>query len=241
MTSGKGLVGWIDQGRWPQATKERAISKDQKGLSAELLDAAKSGDESRVRSLLAAGADPNVQGIGRLTPLHHVADSRAGCVNCAEALVAAGADPNVQGTDGRAPLHYAAARGSEYLVDFLVAAGADADLRCKDGLSPLHWAALGESENVVKALLSSGADPNAQRENGLTPLHYSTGSPLKDKEKNLGVVKALLAAGADPSLPDDRGRLAKDWATEECKSVIEEAEILACLPPATAASKRPPL
>lgn len=204
MTSGKGLVGWIDRGRQPQSTKETAISKHQKDLSAELLDAAKNGDESRVRSLLAAGADPNARG-----------------------------------ADGWAPLHYAASRGSEDLVNFLIASGAEADLRSEDGLSPLHRAATRESENVVKALLAAGADPNARLENGLTPLHYATGSPLKDK--NLGVVKALLAAGADPSIPDDRGRLAKDWATAECKAVLEESELLACLPPATAASKQPPL
>lgn len=234
------MVGWTDRGRWPQATnKETAISKGEKSLSAELLDAAKDGDESRVRSLLAAGADPNGQGVGFLTPLLHVADSRAGCVGCAEALIAAGADPNARGMHGWAPLHFAASRGSEDLVNFLIASGADADIRCKDGLSPLHWAASKESENVVKALLASGADPNAQRENGFTPLHYATGSSLRGR--NVSVVKALLAAGADPSLPDDRGRLAKDWATEECKSVIEEAEILACLGPATAASKQPPL
>lgn len=242
LTSGKSLIGWIDRGRGPQATKETAISKDQKDLSAELLDAAKNCNESHIRSLLAAGADPNARGADGLTPLLHVADSGAGCVACAEALIAAGADPNAQGADGRAPLHYAAVRGLEDLVNFLIAAGADADIRCEDGLSPLHRASVSVSENVVKALLAAGADPNAQTsENGFTPLHYASGYSSIHDDENLGVIKALLAAGADPSLQEHRGRRPKDWTTDACKSVIEEAEILACLGPATAASKRPPL
>jgi hypothetical protein len=92
-----------------------------------LVAAARAGDAAAVRSLVAAGADPDLPMPGNgWTPLIHAVHtrSRAGV----RALLEAGADPNRTGSGGQRPLLMAAGYGEAELVALLLAGGADPHL-----------------------------------------------------------------------------------------------------------------
>ena len=79
-----------------------------------------------VPTLLAAGADANVQDEAGRTALHLAA--MKGGTKAIAALINAGADLNVQDTDGRTPMHWAARRGHTKAVAVLMNAGADPNI-----------------------------------------------------------------------------------------------------------------
>ncbi|MDX6564365.1 MAG: uncharacterized protein QOE10_27, partial [Gaiellales bacterium] len=102
-----------------------------------LCAAASWGHRGVVRSLLAAGADPNMPESDGFTPLIWAA--RGGWYECAVDLLDAGADPNQAERGGRTPLHLAAQEGWLRLVRLLLERGADPRIADEDGRTP--WAA----------------------------------------------------------------------------------------------------
>jgi ankyrin repeat protein len=88
----------------------------------DLAIAARTGDTARIRTLVAAGHDPNRRdrGLNHWTPLlHAIHKGRRGAV---EALIAAGANVNAGAPH---PLVMAAGNGQADIVRSLLAAGAD--------------------------------------------------------------------------------------------------------------------
>jgi uncharacterized protein len=73
-----------------------------------------------VRTLLSAGADPNMRQSGGGTPLHAAAMNAD--VASVESLLAAGADPSATTEDGKSVLEMAEERGDEATVDRIRAA-----------------------------------------------------------------------------------------------------------------------
>ena len=121
-------------------------------------------------TLIAAGADVNINNSSRNTPLHYAA-----LVTIAAMLIAAGADVNAQVIIGRprngTPLHEAVLDGNVPVMSVLLAAGADVNARGLNGHTPLHDATNNHSRvSVVSALLAAGADVNAKDRKGETPL-----------------------------------------------------------------------
>jgi ankyrin repeat protein len=74
-----------------------------------LVQAARSGDAKRVRSLLDAGADVNAFGNGRTTPL--MAAAEAGNEDVARALIERHADANLRNAKGQTAAEVAEAAG----------------------------------------------------------------------------------------------------------------------------------
>src|SRR5437667_1038448 len=102
-----------------------------------------------VRSLLAAGADPNAATNHRQSgPLHYAADGYINGpawdakrqVKTIRCLLDAGAEINAQDKNGATPLHRAVRTRCAAAVRYLLQAGADPTLKNKPGSTPFHLA-----------------------------------------------------------------------------------------------------
>jgi len=107
-------------------------------------------NEDAVRTLLAAGADPNelsTASFARVTPLGTAATF--GATDLAAILLEHGADTERTAEHGNTPLHSAAANGNRALVELLLAHGADRRARLADGRSAADLAANDEIRALV--------------------------------------------------------------------------------------------
>ncbi len=132
-----------------------------------LMAAAYYGHKKVVKTLLEAGANPNLlsddDGLGMgMTALMLVAGSffahnRQAIVKL---LLSGGADVNQQGTRGRTAIFYAALAGSGYrdCVETLIAAGANLDLRDDRGHTVLTAVAAAENYPLLNLLIQSGVN-----------------------------------------------------------------------------------
>ena len=173
-----------------------------------LIDAAKSGDEPRVRAIvvsdpaLAAGRLPSGE-----SPL--MAALYRGHTGVVATLIELGADldlfasaatghveglrraletadpVNAYAYDGWTPLHLAAFFGRLDAARVLLDAGADPHAISRNSLrnTPLHAAAAGRHEAVARLLLDRGADPHAVDAGGYTPsaIALENGIALEDR------------------------------------------------------------
>jgi uncharacterized protein len=122
--------------------------------SAELFDAVKSGNVTKVEQLLAAGADPNARGGVGLTPLISAAmDGRA---EIGKLLLNNGADINAKSDSGMTALMLAAALGQKEMAQLLLDNGADAGIRDRSGLTAYQIASARRHEETA-ALLKPGS------------------------------------------------------------------------------------
>lgn len=162
-----------------------------------VIDAAKAGDEARLRVLL--DGDPglaNARGWRGITPLIEAA-SNADSVVVVRLLLERGADPLAVWSDGYTALHRAV--GGE-VAELLVAAAGVPGLRARDrwGRTPLYSAVDHGHAEVVRVLLAAGSDPSVLVEDA--PGSDGPISPL-DVAKDPVIVGLLLAAGASVHTP----------------------------------------
>jgi ankyrin repeat protein len=148
------------------------------------------GDTESARTLLNAGADPNLQ-IPDWGGTALIIASTMGQADIVEALLNKGADPNYRDKNSFTALH-AAVRDSDY--------GEDAAQRAR-------------AVATVKVLLAHGADVNARLHQekptvrALNELQFEGATPLAlaAEVNNLDAIKVLVAAGADPNIPTSMG------------------------------------
>jgi ankyrin repeat protein/beta-lactamase regulating signal transducer with metallopeptidase domain/6-phosphogluconolactonase (cycloisomerase 2 family) len=157
-----------------------------------------SGDISRVKSLIAGGADVNARAGAGWTPLHTAV--RSGNKEMAESLISAGADLNAVNTNnGLTPLVVAAMSGRTDMVELLARRGADVNKRNSELDTPLHLAARDGDPNVVDTLVRNGADVHTKNNSGDTPLHYAS------MYGQIPIASLLLERGADINAKSDPG------------------------------------
>ncbi|GBF91654.1 hypothetical protein Rsub_03958 [Raphidocelis subcapitata] len=129
-----------------------------------LLSAASEGDASKLRELIAEGANVDEQDEEGRTALHFAAGY--GELECARLLVDAGASVDLVDHNKNTALHYAAGYGQADSVKLLLDSGADKAAKNEDEKTALEVAQLNEHAEVV-ALLdlgrggSEGAPPPA--------------------------------------------------------------------------------
>jgi ankyrin repeat protein len=110
-----------------------------------LADAARAGDLTTIRTLIARGADPNqAAGQNNWTPLLHAIHK--GQIKSVEALLDGGADVNRIAGDGFTPLMMAAGYGYTDIVELLLRRGANPRLAGADGVRPLDLAVGGVAD-----------------------------------------------------------------------------------------------
>ena len=186
----------VEQSAWGRAARRRGARREQLALH----EATRSGDEGRVRELLAAGTCPDaVDGAapGLLRPV--LAAALHGHAAILRRLLASGARVDVLNVQGRTPLHLAADQGHAEAVALLASAGAPLEARDLFGQTPLHLASWQDHGEATRRLLAARANPNAADTTGCTPLHLTASEPLPAQ------VRLLLDAGANADARDHHG------------------------------------
>jgi uncharacterized protein len=159
----------------------------------ELLEAAKSGDFTLVKKVLAKGARVDAKDEKGGTALVRAAGE--GHFEVANLLIEQGADVNAKDKYGLTALRQAARRGDLKLVILLLDRGADVGAGTGK-TTALIEAACHDGLEVTRVLLDKGADLNSRAYFGQTALSCAARRGKKD------LVKLLLDRGATPTLGD---------------------------------------
>jgi ankyrin repeat protein len=155
-----------------------------------IADAAKDGNRSLVRELIAQHVDVNQPQPDGLTALHWAA--RADDLEIAKMLIGAGANVKVADRYGLTPLTLAATRGSARMLEVLLGAGADANTALPEGETALMTSARAGNPEAIRVLIAHDADVNAkERALGETALMWAAA------ENHADAVRALLGGHAD--------------------------------------------
>ena len=173
------------------------------GDEAKLMAAVRHTNVDAVRSLIGAGANPNMGDYWRNTPLLEAV--RQDNLELTQILLDAGARPNVKGR-GHTPLGVAARNGNVRLVEMLLRAGADPDRRGDDGDTPAHAAALMGHAAVIDALASSRPDWRLFNREGLSALAVAAANA------QYAAAAALVRAGASVDWGDKKSHPPLWWA-----------------------------
>lgn len=154
-----------------------------------------SGNISKLRKILEAGADPNEdEYLEELIGMYEIEVANLlldfGAVpneNCEQTALTLAAKTrsqqlmarliklgqNIDGNSHASPLGFAAGCGDLPTVKFLVAEGASIDCRTSSGLTPLMVAAYWGHKTIVQFLLDHGANPNlATTKEGITAIEF---------------------------------------------------------------------
>jgi hypothetical protein len=197
-------------------------------LGADLVEAAKQGQATKIKELLASGAAVNALDRRGFTPLMWAA--AAGQLAAVRDLIDGGAAVDHRAADRTTALMLASANGYLEVVRALILRGADVNA-AKDGVTArrlaverghadvaalleqaealggrLLRAAVEGHDAAVRQLLASGAPVNVTDERGATALMIAA------RNGDLGVLQALLSKGADPGIRDASGKGIFEWA-----------------------------
>ena len=154
--------------------------------------------------LLEYGANVNVRGLRKRTPLHKAIYN----VGIVQSLLNKGADINCRQDDLRTPLHLAAQCGELEVARVLIEHKADVDSQDREGKTPLYLLPLDDSDRndnisileLEQLLLECCTDRNIQTTDGWTLLHAAA-----DRGR-LDVAMPLLYFGStNPNAGNEQG------------------------------------
>lgn len=153
-----------------------------------VIEAARNGDRTALRTLIEKKADVNQTDADGATALHWAAYHDD--LESVDLLITAGANVNAANDLGATPLWNASTNGVP-VAKRLLEAGANPNLALIAGETPLMAAARAGQAAVVELLLAKGANADARGPRGQTALMWAA------SERHPDAVTALLAGGAD--------------------------------------------
>lgn len=182
--------------------------------NADLMSAARHGDEQRARDALRRGADASHCDERGESALRVAALSDTeGSAEVIRVLALAGAKVNQKDAKGQTLLHEAVSGHCYKGVRGLLAAGADPNARDRRGETPLHGAALERSKRMMLELIEAGASPAIASEEGVTPLMEAIDGDCA-REAISAMIEAAIHEGASIDEPSAEGRAPLMWAAE---------------------------
>jgi uncharacterized protein len=163
-----------------------------------LMFATERGHTEIVRTLLAAGADPNRQGVPNPSKADNnttalIIAARKGDAECVQLLLKAGAKVNVADMMGNTALLNA--RNAQ-ITELLLKAGADIRAQDREGGSVLRRAVGLMDQRMIRLLIDAGADINARDKMGRTAMFSARGK----------AIQWLVDLGADVNVKDNEGK-----------------------------------
>ncbi|MHC5081687.1 MAG: ankyrin repeat domain-containing protein, partial [Planctomycetota bacterium] len=181
----------------------------------ELVLAAAENNLSKVKALLAEGADPDSKHQA-FTALLFAAQNGHAAV--AEVLVANGAEIDILGQENVTPLYMAAQNGHMDVARVLAERGADVNKARANGWTPLHLAAERADKGLAALLIAKGAVVDGKNQEGWTPLHLAAQGGHGE------ILRLLIAEGADVNQGTQRSWSAMHVAAQN--GHVESMEIL---------------
>jgi ankyrin repeat protein len=140
--------------------------------------------------LIAAGANPHLEGKKGQTALH-VAASNEGSIDSMSVLINAKVNVNLGDSAGDCAGHWAARSGRIENLEFLLAHGARINKRNNAGQTMLFAAVEARRDDVVAVLLDAGAATNIRSASSVSPLELSLMHSVE-------IAARLLRAGVSP-------------------------------------------
>ena len=166
-----------------------------------LMEAVYEGNEIKVKSLLAKGANANARNQYNMPVLVTAAGGNK--TGIAKLLLTHGANIDAH-KDGLTALTMACGKKDRKMVELLLSNRANPNIAMKNGQTAI-FVAVGQGDSeVVKLLLSNGADINWEMQGNLTPLRFA--QSLNQVE----IVRVLLTAGAKSNSSPSRQLLSRE-------------------------------
>jgi len=172
-------------------------STDSRGRTALEVAVLKRQTET-VRRLLKRGANPNVVGPYRKTPLQHTAERGTGPI--AELLIKAGANMNVLGKYRAPPLIDAIHTSQTDVAEALIRGGANLNMTepKRSGGTALHAAIQKRNTRIARLLLEAGADTSLRDRKRRTPAQLAS---RLGQEQIASLIGSRPSAAPRPSGP----------------------------------------
>ncbi len=186
--------------------KSSIDNKNAKGQTALIL-ASIQMQEDLMRSILEAGADPNIQNHKGVTAL--VEATYKGIPSNVSLLLNHGAEVDLADKDGWTPLFWSIYKNYYPITKTVIESNTNINHVSIDGMSPLIFATKEGNTAIATLLLSKGAtNPDLQDNDGMTALmHASVGG-------HKTIVKKMLDRGARTDLLSRENKTARGLAEE---------------------------
>lgn len=181
-----------------EAHEDRFAENNDLGNNELLMEAAKAGKDSKIKSLLGEGISTDYSDENGRSALHWAAEY--GYMRVVYTLIEAGWDINAMDDKKQTPLHVACDHHNGNVAACMISQACKFRTQDTNGFTPLHRAIHTNLETIACMLCNLGADVNAKTKTGWTPLHEAA------RTGNEYVVRKLIKDGADVN------------AISECKS-----------------------
>lgn len=164
-------------------SEARLVEEKRKMEFQELMNAAATGDEEKIKNLIENKNKLNLKDHTGLTALMVAAHS--GQIKILELLIQAGSPIDAKDEKGYTALMFACNTGQLTCVQYLTESGANIHEGDNTNSTPLMFCAQYGHNNVVKFLLEKGADPNIKGNHGLSAIGFAQQNKLPETEKIL--------------------------------------------------------